>query len=471
MSFFGSFFGNDQKKDLASGAQQAGIYLNNGYKAALTNDQTQFQQGLKVLNTGYKRANTNLDRGYNSGVSNLNQGFDAAGNALSNGYNQTRSDIGAASAQGRSDISGNYGNAISSVYNGALAGGESLNQGIQNFQPYLQQGTRANALLGGALGLNEGQAASTGQTAGGGAGGVPPPSLSQQQIQQELDQLGPGGNFGNLTPQQGERVRELNQGLMLAKATGHSNILDGPAWQQQQAAAQAGGQQRAQGQSNLPSRQTAQDIYFSDPAFQHIADLNNKALFNKYNAQGLGDSGASRQAAIDSSYQNYGGWLDRLSGQAQQGMQAGGQIANLQSQKASLSANAGQQAAGLYGQQGNALAQSGQYYNGASNAAGQYYTGAQANNAVNRGSSLADLGTGYGSARANNALNFSQKGTNLRQDFANSYGGYQTGLGNALAQNITSAQNGIANARGIGPANVLGTIGAIGSFFGGKKTA
>lgn len=107
------------------------------------------------------------------------------------------------------------------------------------------------------------------------------------------------------------------------------------------------------GVNGADARTTAQGNYLSDPIFAALMEKGNSDIFKKYNAGGMGDSGASRAAVLQSSYDNYSDWLDRLSGQGQQGLQAAGQMGQNNANMATVSTNRGTALAGLDQWQGN----------------------------------------------------------------------------------------------------------------------
>lgn len=164
----------------------------------------------------------------------------------------------------------------------------------------------------------------------------------------------------------------------------------------------------ALGINGTGARGAAQNTYMNDPIMEQLMASSDKNIFQRYNAGGMGDSGASRAAVLQGRYDNYGNWLDRLNGQGQQGFAAAGQM--------------GQNTANIYQNRGNALAglATGRADRLSSNT--NSYTGMQAGNRVNRANAL-----------ASNRIN----------------------LANGNANNITGAASAVANTRGMGWQNAL----------------
>lgn len=114
MGFFGSLFGNDQRKAINKATNQANTILSGAV------DQTRGE---------------------------LNTGFDQQAAALQGGYNQARGAIGAGYDQARGDVTGQYGRAET-----ALTDAQSYVQQI--LSPFMQSGQRAQGLYDTALGLD-----------------------------------------------------------------------------------------------------------------------------------------------------------------------------------------------------------------------------------------------------------------------------------------------------------------------------
>lgn len=132
----------------------------------------------------------------------------------------------------------------------------------------------------------------------------------------------------------------------------------------------------ALGINGADARAQTQGVYMSDPIMEQLMAGADKSTFQRYNAGGMGDSGASRAAVLQGRYNNYGGWLDRLDNQGNRGLQAAQQMGQNNSQMANVATN-----------RGNALANMAQWQgNSAANYANQY-----AGNRVNLGNSLANL--------------------------------------------------------------------------------
>ena len=229
---------------------------------------------------GYADSNQMIDSGYTSARGNINTGYDAAG---------------AATAGARTDLTGGYGRATQTLNN-------STSQAAGYLNPYAQQGGRANALYGDALGAN-------GQ-------------IAQQ-------------NFG-------------------------------------------------------------QNYAASDPFRQQNADFANESLMRTLNARGMSGGGYAGQAVARESLQrgsqDYGNYLNRLSGASAQGMQAATGMA------------------GIYGDSGRT--QAGYDYRFGSDMADEQ--GRTAGLATGRGNALAGLDVDQATTKAGNRINLANSLANSR---------------------------------------------------------
>lgn len=134
-------------------------------------------------------------------------------------------------------------------------------------------------------------------------------------------------------------------------------------------------------------REFGQNYAANDPFRAQNANFATEDLMQSLNARGLSGSGFAGSAVAEQSLrrgsQDYNAYLDRLSGQAGQGLQAASQGAQVQQNYGNARAN-----------------QAGNYSNANTNIAGQ-----RSQNFTGRGNALADLNYGYAQQRATNDLN------------------------------------------------------------------
>lgn len=159
-----------------------------------------------------------------------------------------------------------------------------------------------------------------------------------------------------------------------------------------------------------------------DPFRQFNEDMTNKAMERSFNASGNLGSGraalAASRANLERGSQDLNRYLDRLSGQAQQG----GQYA---SQLAGYANNAGNTVAGLR-----------------SNLGAQ-----QADLATNRGQDLGRLSYGYGQDRGSIMAGRGQSNADLQYGLAQQLAGNRLNLGSAVA---AGRSTGVNNLLGLG---------------------
>lgn len=103
------------------------------------------------------------------------------------------------------------------------------------------------------------------------------------------------------------------------------------------------------GVNGLDARNSAQDIYTSDPILQKMRELDAKKAGWAFNARGGYGSGAHALADSRANLENYGNWQDRLDRMGQQGQAAAGTAAG-------VSQREGEGIAGVYDNTTNALA-------------------------------------------------------------------------------------------------------------------
>lgn len=106
------------------------------------------------------------------------------------------------------------------------------------------------------------------------------------------------------------------------------------------------------------ARASGQAVYNSDPMFSGLEQQNQQRLSRYFNAGGSPVSGASMAAANQASLNNYGSYLDRLSGLGSAGMGAAQQQGALDTARGDMRFGVAQQKAGNSISLGNALAQS-----------------------------------------------------------------------------------------------------------------
>ena len=192
-----------------------------------------------------------------------------------------------------------------------------------------------------------------------------------------------------------------------------------------------------------------------DPFRQFNEDMTNKAMERSFNANGNLGSGraalAASRANLERGSQDLNRYLDRLSGQAQQGGQyaselagyannAGNTIAgirgNLGTQQANLATGHSQDLGRLsygYGQdQGNAIQNRGTQLSGM---------------AVNRGQDLGRLSYGYGQDRGSIMAGRGQSNADLQYGLAQQLAGNRLNLGSAVA---AGRSTGVNNLLGLG---------------------
>lgn len=105
-------------------------------------------------------------------------------------------------------------------------------------------------------------------------------------------------------------------------------------------------------------RAAAQSRYFSDPAMSAVLGQQSNALLRQLNARGNTYGGKAALAGARVGLENYGGWLNRLSDQGQQGGQYAGQQAGIRMGQGDLDYGYGATKAGNEINFGNAMAQS-----------------------------------------------------------------------------------------------------------------
>lgn len=116
------------------------------------------------------------------------------------------------------------------------------------------------------------------------------------------------------------------------------------------------------GLNGLGARDTAQQIYLSDPVLAAIRTEDLKRQGRADNAAGRFNSGIGAKADAAIRLANYGGWQDRLKSESDRAGQFAGQQANLDygygGDLANLEYGYGQQRAGIKTNEGNAVAAS-----------------------------------------------------------------------------------------------------------------
>ena len=397
MGFFGTLTGATQSNTIRAAADQAAAYVNTGFNTGNSNIKTGYRSGQSTLLSGRKNAIGSLGTAYNRNVGATNTGYGNANNALTSSYGQQT----AALNQG-------YGQAANAIGSGMGQQNTALNASRDYLQPYYQQGTRANTLYGDAIGLNEGQQRG------------PSSALSRSDPRFQIPYVGDDGKT--------------------------HNRFNGFEWGEAVKA-----EQRARPSTpGTSNRQQAQDTYFNDPTFQRISELNNKQLFNRYNAAGMGDSGAARAAIDQTALQGYNGWLDRLNQQGQQGFQAGGQLSQTEQQRAQAYGQSGQQIANVFSNQGQAL-----------NSAAQNYGQNVAGNYANQGNNLGQAATWLGANRANTQTGFSNNLSSNYINQGNAIGQNEIDRGHLLAGNAINEGNALASAKSQGLQNIIGLGGSI----------
>jgi hypothetical protein len=105
-------------------------------------------------------------------------------------------------------------------------------------------------------------------------------------------------------------------------------------------------------------RSAAQGRYFSDPAMSAILDQSSNRLLRQLNARGNTYGGKAALAGARVGLEGYEGWLNRLSGQGQQGGQYAGQQAAIRTGQGDLRYGYGATKAGQETSFGNAMAES-----------------------------------------------------------------------------------------------------------------
>ncbi|ARO14434.1 hypothetical protein BVG79_01088 [Ketogulonicigenium robustum] len=180
--------------------------------------------------------------------------------------------------------------------------------------------------------------------------------------------------------------------------------------------------------------------YSATPGFQFALDSANRAIEGSASARGGLFSGATMQALSDNTVgmaqQDYGNFLDRLTGQSNVGYGASGQMAN-------------------------ALAGFGT----SNNAVYDYLGQANANAATQTGNINAGYAENVGNLGAQNALDIGNIGSNVLLGQADAMGQAGVNSANALANGLnTAAQAGAAGITGAANANSAGIIGANNSW-------
>ena len=104
-------------------------------------------------------------------------------------------------------------------------------------------------------------------------------------------------------------------------------------------------------------RATAQQSYFSDPAFQEILGQQSNALLRQLNARGNTYGSKAALAGARVGYENYNDYLNRLMGQGQQGLTAANAQAGIRSGQGDLRYGFGATQAGNEINYGNARAE------------------------------------------------------------------------------------------------------------------
>lgn len=104
-------------------------------------------------------------------------------------------------------------------------------------------------------------------------------------------------------------------------------------------------------------RAAAQQRYFSDPAMSAVLGQQSNALLRQLNARGNTYGGKAALAGTRVGLENYENWLNRLSGQGQQGGQYAGQQAAIRSGQGDMRYSLGTTRAGQESSFGNAMAE------------------------------------------------------------------------------------------------------------------
>lgn len=157
------------------------------------------------------------------------------------------------------------------------------------------------------------------------------------------------------------------------------------------------------------ARDQSQSVYMNDPIMASLMNQANESILQRYNASGLANSGVSRSAILQNQYNNYGGWLDRLNQQGQQGYSAAQGIANTQN---------------------------------------------------NRGAALANIASNLGQQRADNTYRYGSQIAGNRVDLGRGQASNALNLGNAQAGLATDTASALANTRGMGWQNALNMLGS-----------
>lgn len=326
------------------------------------------------IRRGFRDANATINSAFNQGRVALNRSARSQGRIYGNNLTRDRRDI---------NLAANRANAAIGTAGAGAAGEINSNYGAATayLTPYIQQGARANDFYGAALGLYEDPAFQGGRNDG---------DVFSRHF----------WNNAQSDPSNQDPQSQANIATFIERSRGH---------------------QGDPGQGSHATRQQVEDTYFNDPAFKAIEDRNNTLLFNRYNAQGLADSGVSREASDRASLDNYYNYLDRLRTEGGQGLQASEAAANIRQN------------------QGNALAQNAQW------------TGGQVgNNAQWRGGNL---------AQNNNAMTALRGGA--AQNQGNLLNENAIARGSSLAGNQINQANALASSRGIFGQNLLGLGGAL----------
>lgn len=224
MSFFGSLFGSDQRKDISNASAVASTQLSQGRERSLAALNAATPQAQGEINAGYDTARGDIGNAATSAKGSLNQGYDTA----------------------RGDINANYGRAQGTYEN-------YLDKSRTTLNPMIASGDQARSMYGDALGMNGSAARQsfydtnvTGNSTFNYAD-----DLASKQLQAKLNANGvTGGRAGSMMVRQGaQRIEDrTNQYL---------DRLNGQATQGAQYRGQLAGYEQNTGQ-NIAGLQTRQ---------------------------------------------------------------------------------------------------------------------------------------------------------------------------------------------------------------------
>lgn len=125
MSFFGSLFGSDQRKDISNASAQASTLLSQGRDRSLAALNAATPQAQGEINAGYDTARGDIGTAVTGAKGSINTGFDTA----------------------RGDINTNYGRAQGTYEDYLARSGRTLN-------PMIATGDQARSMYSDALGIN-----------------------------------------------------------------------------------------------------------------------------------------------------------------------------------------------------------------------------------------------------------------------------------------------------------------------------